>query len=37
LGYIESAESDKIKDEIQKVAGMLKALIKTLQKKHLNS
>jgi four helix bundle protein len=36
LGYIENGISDKIKDEIQHVERMLKALIKTLENKHLN-
>ena len=37
LGYIENGVSDKIKDEIQQVERMLKALIKTLENKHLVS
>jgi hypothetical protein len=36
LGYIENGRSEKIKDEIQQVERMLKALIKTLENKHLN-
>jgi four helix bundle protein len=36
LGYIENGIIDKIKDEIQQVERMLKALIKTLENKHLN-
>jgi four helix bundle protein len=36
LGYIENGISDKIKDEIQQVERMLKALIKSLENKHLN-
>ena len=35
LGYIESVVIKKIKDEIQEVERMLKALIKTLENKHL--
>ncbi|UCF92990.1 MAG: four helix bundle protein, partial [Desulfobacterales bacterium] len=36
LGYMERAVVAKIKDEIQQVERMLKALIRTLENKHLN-
>jgi four helix bundle protein len=35
LGYIEAAKSKKVQDEIGEVERMLKALIKSLESKHL--
>ncbi|MBI4619455.1 MAG: four helix bundle protein [Desulfobacterales bacterium] len=36
LGYIESGRLDKLQNEIEEVERMLKALIKSLEDKHLN-
>ncbi len=36
LGYIEPAVLEEIKDDIQEVERMLKALIRALEEKHLN-